>query len=111
MAGSYGALVNQIWSVAGSEDTVAVDQLYLQPFVDLQLRKSGTGLTVNTELTAELGGVDPTAFVRHHGRRPPAVRSGSIVQIQVGPRIPVAAPEGGKADFGVRAAVIFVFPK
>jgi hypothetical protein len=34
-----------------------------------------------------------------------------LVQLQVGPRIQVAAPEGGKSPFGVRAAVIFVFPK
>ena len=34
-----------------------------------------------------------------------------LVQLQVGPRIHVAAPEGSKSPFGVRAAVIFVFPK
>ena len=34
-----------------------------------------------------------------------------LVQLQVGPRIQVAAPEDSKSPFGVRAAVIFVFPK
>ena len=34
-----------------------------------------------------------------------------LVQLQIGPRIQFAAPEGSKSPFGVRAAVIFVFPK
>jgi hypothetical protein len=34
-----------------------------------------------------------------------------IVSLGIGPRIQVAAPEGNKADFGVRAAVTLVFPK
>ena len=36
---------------------------------------------------------------------------GQLVQLQAGPRIQVAAPEGSKADFGIRTAVILVFPK
>ena len=34
-----------------------------------------------------------------------------MVQFQVGPRLQVAAPEGGMSAFGVRTAAIFVFPK
>jgi len=34
-----------------------------------------------------------------------------LVQLQVGPRIQVAAPDGARSPFGVRAAIIFVFPK
>ena len=33
------------------------------------------------------------------------------IALAIGPRIQVAAPSGGKADFGVRAVLIFVFPK
>jgi hypothetical protein len=33
------------------------------------------------------------------------------VSLAIGPRIQVAAPENSKADFGVRAAITFVFPK
>jgi hypothetical protein len=106
---TYGALVNQIWSVAGSEDTVDVDQMYLQPFVTYNW-KSGTGLTVNTELTQSWEASTTTAFVNIMAGG--LLRfGGQIVQVQVGPRIPVAAAAGSKADFGVRSAVIFVFPK
>jgi len=106
---TYGALVNQIWSVAGSEDTAAVDQMYLQPFVTYNW-KSGTGVTVNTEITQNWEASTTTAFLNVMGGG--LLRfGGQLVQVQVGPRIPVTAPEGGKADFGVRTAVIFVFPK
>ena len=106
---TYGALVNQIWSVAGDEDAADVDQMYLQPFVTYNW-KSGTGLTVNTELTRNWEASTTTAFVNIMAGG--LLRfGGQLVQVQVGPRIPVAAPEGSKADFGVRAAVIFVFPK
>lgn len=106
---TYGALVNQIWSVAGDEEATDVDQMYLQPFVTYNW-KSGTGLTVNTELTRNWEASTTTAFVNIMAGG--LLRfGGQLVQVQVGPRIPVAAPEGSKADFGVRAAVIFVFPK
>ena len=106
---TYGALVNQIWSVAGDEEATDVDQMYLQPFVTYNW-KSGTGLTVNTELTRNWEASTTTAFVNIMAGGLLRL-GGQLVQVQVGPRIPVAAPEGSKADFGVRAAVIFVFPK
>jgi hypothetical protein len=34
-----------------------------------------------------------------------------MVQLAVGPRIPISIPSGNKPDFGVRAVVSFVFPK
>jgi hypothetical protein len=106
---TYGALVNQVWSVAGSEDTAGVDQMYLQPFVTYNW-KSGTGLTVNTEVTRNWEASTTTAFVNIMAGG--LLRfGGQLVQVQVGPRIPVAAPEGRKADFGIRTAAIFVFPK
>ena len=106
---TYGALINQIWSVAGDENRTDVNQMYLQPFITYNW-KSGTGLTVNTELTQNWQANTTNAFVN--------IMAGGIlkfgeqlVQIQIGPRIHVVAPEGGKADFGVRSAIIFVFPK
>ena len=106
---TYGALVNQIWSVAGSEETKDVDQMYLQPFVTYNW-KSGAGLTVNTELTRNWEASTTSAFVNIMAGG--LLRfGGQIVQVQVGPRLQVAAPEGSEADFGVRTALIFVFPK
>ncbi len=106
---TYGGLINQVWSVAGSEDGTDVNQMYLQPFVTYNW-KTGTGLTVNTELTHYWNTSQTNAFVN--------IMAGGIlkfgkqiIQAQVGPRIQVAATDGNQAAFGVRTALIFVFPK
>ena len=106
---TYGALMNQIWSVAGDADRADVNQMYLQPFLTYNW-KTGSGLTINSELTQNWEAGTTNAFVN--------IMAGALtkfgkqlVQFQVGPRIHVAAPEGNKARFGVRTAVIFVFPK
>lgn len=106
---TFGALVNQIWSVAGDENRSAVNQMYLQPFITHNW-KSGAGLTVNSETTLnwEAGTTNSYINIMAGG----LTKFGNqLVQLQVGPRIQVAAPEGSKSPFGVRAAIIFVFPK
>jgi len=106
---TYGALMNQIWSVAGDADRADVNQMYLQPFLTYNW-KSGAGLTVNSETTLNWEANTTNSYIN--------IMAGGLtkmgkqlVQLQVGPRIQVAAPEGSKSPFGVRAAVIFVFPK
>ena len=106
---TYGALMNQIWSVAGDADRADVNQMYLQPFLTYNW-KTGSGLTINSELTQNWEAGTTNAFVN--------IMAGALtkfgkqlVQFQVGPRIHVAAPEGSKSKFGVRTAMIFVFPK
>jgi hypothetical protein len=106
---TFGMLANQVWSVAGDESTADVNQMYLQPFITHNW-KSGSGLTVNSEITQNWEAGTTNAYIN--------IMAGALtkfgnqlVQLQVGPRIHVAAPEGGKSDFGVRAAAIFVFPK
>jgi hypothetical protein len=106
---TYGLLMNQIWSVAGDADRADVNQMYLQPFLTYNW-KSGAGLTVNSETTLNWEANTTNAYIN--------IMAGGLtkmgkqlVQLQVGPRIQVAAPEGSRSPFGVRAAVIFVFPK
>jgi hypothetical protein len=106
---TYGLLMNQIWSVAGDAERADVNQMYLQPFLTKNW-KSGAGLTVNSEATLNWEANTTNVYVN--------IMAGGLtkfgnqlVQLQVGPRIQVAAPEGSKSPFGVRAAAIFVFPK
>ena len=106
---TYGALVNQIWSVAGDETRADLNQMFLQPFLVYNW-KSGAGIGLNAELTQSWEASTTSAFIN------PTVSGVTklgkqIVSLLVGPRIQVAAPEGSKADFGVRAAVTLVFPK
>lgn len=106
---TIGSLVNQIWSVAGNPDRSDVNQMFLQPFVVYNW-KSGAGIGLNSEITQNWEEGNTTAFIN------PTIsgvtRLGKqIVSLAIGPRIPVAAPDNGKANFGIRAQVTFVFPK
>jgi hypothetical protein len=106
---TIGALVNQIWSVAGNKDRPDVNQMFVQPFVSYNW-KSGAGIGINAEMTQNWRANTTSVFIN-------PVISGvtklgkQTIQLVIGPRIQVAAPSGSKADFGVRAALIFVFPK
>jgi hypothetical protein len=106
---TYGILMNQIWSVAGNKDRADVNQMYLQPFITHNW-KSGAGLTVNSETTLNWEANTTNAYINIMAGG--LIKFGNqLVQLQVGPRIQVAAPDGSKSAFGVRAAVIFVFPQ
>jgi len=106
---TVGALVNQIWSVAGDANRANVNQMFLQPFLNFNW-KSGAGLGVNSEITQNWEGSTTTAYIN------PTVSGVTklgkqIVSLVVGPRIQVVAPNGSNSAFGIRAAVTFVFPK
>nr|WP_315140955.1 hypothetical protein [uncultured Flavobacterium sp.] len=106
---TYGALVNQIWSVAGSNDRADVSQMFVQPFFAYNW-KSGAGLGGNFEITQNWEGNSTAVFFN------PSINGitklgSQMVQLAVGPRIPLAMPSNSRPDFGVRAVLNFVFPK
>jgi len=106
---TYGALVNQIWSIAGNEDRADVNQMFVQPFFVYNW-KSGAGVGGNFEITQNWEGKTTAVFFN------PTI-SGitklgtQMVQMAIGPRIPIAMPDSGRPDFGIRAVLSFVFPK
>ncbi len=106
---TIGALVNQIWSAAGAKNRPDVNQMFVQPFVSYNW-KSGAGVGINAEITQNWYAQTTSIFIN-------PVMTGitklgkQTIQLVIGPRIQVAAPSKGKADFGVRAALVFVFPK
>lgn len=104
---TFGALVNQLWSVAGDKDRQDVSQLFVQPFYTRSF-SSGASIGANMELTQNWQASTTTLFlnpiisgITKLGKQP--------VQLVIGPRIPLAAPKSNKADFGIRAVIIFVF--
>ncbi len=105
---TYGGLINQIWSVAGSDERPDVSQLFFQPFVSYNW-KSGAGVGVNMELTQNWNGSTTTIWLN-----PILTAVTSIgeqkTQFAIGPRINLAAPDGAKADLGVRAVIVLLFP-
>jgi hypothetical protein len=106
---TVGALINQIWSVAGDKERTDINQMFFQPFAGYNW-KSGAGLVVNSEMTQNWQGDTFTAFINPMVNGITKIGK-QMVQLQIGPRIPVAAPKGNKADFGVRASLVLVFPK
>ncbi len=104
---TYGALMNQIWSVAGSADRGNVSQLFLQPFFTYNW-KSGAGIglvgsiTQNwiTQKNATTITV-PFTGITKFGKQ--------IIQLAVGPQFPVSGTP--LADFGWRAQLTLIFPK
>ena len=106
---TIGGLVNQIWSVAGDKSRADVSQMFVQPFVSYNW-KSGAGVGLNAEITQNWQAGTTTAFL--NPTLSAVTKLGKqTISLAIGPRIQVASPSGGKTDFGVRAALIFVFPK
>jgi hypothetical protein len=106
---TVGALVNQIWGVAGEESQDNLSMLFFQPFFSYNW-KSGAGIGGNFEVSQNWGAkttsvwFNPTlSAVTSFGKQK--------TQFVIGPRFNLAAPDGLKADIGVRAVVVFLFPK
>jgi hypothetical protein len=106
---TYGALVNQIWSIAGNKDRADVNQLFVQPFFVYNW-SSGAGLGGNFEITQNWE-ANATASYFNPTISGITKLGSQRVQLVIGPRIPLSIPTNARPDFGVRAMVSFVFPK
>jgi len=106
---TFGALANQVWSVAGADDRPAVSSMFLQPFLFYNW-KSGAGLGTNMEYTQNWKSNTANIFLNPLVNGVTAIGKQKI-QIGVGPRINIVAPEGARADWGWRALLVFLFPK
>jgi hypothetical protein len=106
---TIGALINQIWSVAGDKDRNDVSSLFFQPFFNYNW-KSGAGIGGNFEITQNWE--SDTTVVWFNPTISAVTSLGKQkTQLAIGPRFNLAAPSGSKADIGFRAVVVFLFPK
>jgi hypothetical protein len=105
---TLGGLVNQIWSFAGSEDRSDVSQMFVQPFVVYNW-KSGAGVGANIEWTQNWKSSTSVIWLNPTLSAVTSIGN-QKTQFVIGPRINLVAPEGGKADFGVRAVIVLLFP-
>ena len=106
---TVGALVNQIWGVAGKDSLDDLSMSFFQPFFSYNW-KSGAGVGANFEISQNWVANTTSAWfnptltaVTSFGKQK--------TQFVIGPRFNLAAPDGSKADIGVRAVVVFLFPK
>lgn len=106
---TYGALANHIWSVAGEESRADISATFTQPFLTYTTKDAWT-FGVNTESTydwkASQWSVPVNAFVSK------VTRFGTqLVSLQAGVRYWVDSPASGPEGWGLRFAVVLLFPK
>ena len=106
---TIGALANQIWGVSGGENRPKVDQMFVQPFLAYNW-KSGAGIGANMEWTQNWTANSSTLWFNPNISAVTSLGK-QKTQFAIGPRFNLAAPSGGKADWGWRAVVVFLFPK
>jgi hypothetical protein len=106
---TLGGLLNQIWSVAGSDQRPDVNQMFIQPFAVYNW-KSGAGLGGNFEWTKDW--TNKTSTIWFNPTISGVTSLGDQkVQLVIGPRLNLESAQGADADMGVRAVVVFLFSK
>lgn len=104
---TYGALANQIWSVAGDDDRANISAMFLQPFVSYTT-KMHTTVSLNTEASYNWETRQWTvplnlsvSQVLKIGKQP--------VSVSLGGRYYAEAPEGGP-EWGLRLTFTLLYP-
>jgi hypothetical protein len=105
---TIGALVNQIWSVAGYDDTRNnISIFYVQPFFSYNW-KSGAGIGISGEITQDwknkstVGYLCPNVSgITKFGKQ--------TVSLSIGPKFGFST--NSDPFFGIRSNITFVFPK
>lgn len=106
---TYGALVNHIWSVAGSDRVGDISTTFLQPFLSYTTKDAWT-FTLNTESSydwkAEQWSVPINAAVSK------VFKIGEqLVSVAGGVRYWAASPDNGPEGFGLRVVLTLLFPR
>jgi hypothetical protein len=105
---TYGALVNQLWSVAGDNDRPKVNSMFLQPFLTKGL---GRGQTVALNLESTYDWQRDQWTVPMNLSYSKVTKLGKqLVSWQGGVRAYLKSPGGGP-DWGLRFALTLLFPK
>jgi len=104
---TYGALINHLFTVAGNEDRDEVNASFFNPFVSYNW-KSGAGITATLEYTQDWEH-DASVVVAHALLSGVTKLGSQTVSLVIGPRIHFAPDQ--HAAYGLRAAIIMVFPK
>jgi hypothetical protein len=104
---TYGLLANHIWSFSGPGQQ-DINATFLQPFVGFTT-KTYTTFTLNTESTYDWEGNEWRVPVNLMVAQLLKI-GGMPIQFQVGGRWFAEKPEG-EADWGLRFALTFLFPK
>ena len=106
---TYGMLAQHTWSYAGDDDRDYVSSTFLQPFLAFNT-KTATTFTLNTESTynwnSEKWAVPINAIVSQ------VLKLGDqLIQLRLGARYWADAPDSSPEGWGMKAGIVFLFPK
>jgi hypothetical protein len=106
---TYGMLAHHVWDYAGSSDRPYVSSSLLQPFVSFTT-KTATTFTLQTEAVynwnTEKWSVPINAAVSQVLKIGP-----QLIQLKLGARYWADSPESGPEGWGIKAGLVFLFPK
>jgi hypothetical protein len=106
---TYGMLFNHIWSFAGDDDRQDVNATFLQPFL-AYVTHTHTTFSINTESTYDWESEEWSVPINIMVAQ--LLKIGKLpVQIALGVRYWVDAPETGPDGWGGRFQFTFLFPK
>jgi hypothetical protein len=106
---TYGALANQIWTVAGDDDRQDVSSLFVQPFLAYTTPKAWT-FTLNSESTYDWKNDDLAVPINAFASK--VLRFGDqLVSLGGGLRWWAEESDNGPEGLGLRLVLTFLFPK
>ena len=105
---TVGALVNHIWSFAGSDRTSEISNTFMQPFVSYTTY-NGYTFAVNTETSYNWTADEWTVPINMSVSKLTTIGS-QPVSLQMGGRWWAVSPTAGPEDFGLRFSITFLFP-
>ena len=104
---TIGGLANHVFSVAGDENRSDINATFINPFFTYNW-KSGAGVTLNSEFTHDWEN-DINIFVVMPTVTAVTKFGSQIVSFAIAPRIHFAPDT--RPNYGIRAAIVLVFPK
>lgn len=106
---TVGALVNHIWSFAGSDRTSEISSTFMQPFITYSTYNGWT-FAVNTETSYNWTADEWTVPVGLSVSKLTTIGN-QPVSLQLGGRWWAVSPTAGPEDFGIRFGITFLFPE
>ncbi|WP_373499602.1 hypothetical protein [Desulfococcus sp.] len=107
---TVGILANHIWSVAGDDDRADINATYMQPFVSYVFSKTKTTIGVASESTYDWENEQWSVPVIPQVAQMLKIGP-QIMQLTLGAKYWVDAPDDGPEGWGFRAQLTFLFPK
>ncbi len=106
---TYGALVNQVWSVAGNEDRSDVNAMFLQPFLTYTTPSAWT-FVANMEATFDWENEQETVPLNLFVSKVTTLGN-QLVQLGGGLRYYLDSPDSGPEGLGFRFSFSLLFPR